>query len=235
MRVLLRLALFLALIGVGMARAVSALAGAWPQEPGAWFVSNGLELGRDADLAAWGDPLPVRGWASLYVDYGLTRRLTVTLDYGRDYRRLILDNAPPAEQLYLIARWDLAPEARMRRALSFGIGKVPGGESLHLGFHLGRGFDSRFGSGWMNLDLSARGQVAGADLSLDGTLGLNHGEHIKIMLGVEYQRPASGEANLRLTPGVALDFGRMDLELRLLAVPSAPEESRVKLALWQRF
>lgn len=73
----------------GLGGATPLGAGAWPREPGSWFLSLGYELSTTrAALSADGqaeDPTPdLVGYATLYAEYGLTPRLTLGFDIGAD-------------------------------------------------------------------------------------------------------------------------------------------------------
>lgn len=216
--------------------APKAEAGAWPQEVGKIFASSGVELGFDEELYLLGSPLPVVGWSSLYIDYGLTKRLTLTIDYGREIGGLLREDTPIPEAAYLILRWDLAPEAVWRRAVSGGLGWSETGLRHHFGLHLGRGFDSHFGSGWMNADASLRSTAqGGAELGLDLVAGLNQSEALKLMSGMQVKSIDGADPVVRLTTGLAYALQKFDIELGLAYRPDAPEQSRLKLAIWQNF
>lgn len=86
MRVWLPGCLLGCLIGLGAEQAV---AGAWPREPGTWFLSAGFEAATTREALNTStlaeDPSPdFTGYRTLYVEYGWAERLTFGLDAGQD-------------------------------------------------------------------------------------------------------------------------------------------------------
>ena len=79
MAIIRGLTLALALAGL----AGHASAGAWPREEGSLFVSSLARLSWPQDTTTWTSYEPTGEYYTLYVEYGLTERLTVGLDLGR--------------------------------------------------------------------------------------------------------------------------------------------------------
>lgn len=112
---------------------------AWPREPGAVFLSfKGEDGGRD------------HASGSLYGEYGLTPRLTLTGQLSRD------GGSDREVRLGGTLRYALsAHDAVHRFAVSLGGSAPPTAlgaatrARAEMGLHWGRGFSSRYGDGWV--------------------------------------------------------------------------------------
>ena len=124
---------------------ISAMAGAWTQEEGSLFVSFGgnVALFDHATRPVHYDP-------TIFLEYGLSPRLTLGLDgYTADKGE--------AGSLFGFARTAIGrTDGPVVVALAFGLGltKTPTGplwETVRIGGHLGQGLDR----GWLALDAEA--------------------------------------------------------------------------------
>ena len=62
--------------------APDAMAGAWQREPGHGFASTAVRLSWPQDVTHWTSRKPTQTYYTLYVEYGVTPRLTLGLDLG---------------------------------------------------------------------------------------------------------------------------------------------------------
>ena len=158
--------------------------------------------------------------------------LTLGVDAGRAAGR-------GEGQAIVFARTTVGPQSPTRRqALELGFGarldedQVPR-PALRAGLSWGRGFETRFGPGWLALDgsvtgygsLATIGMDEGLALKLDTTLGVRPGEDSQATLQVFWSRSGEEEAALRVVPSYARrlrggTFGRVGLVLGTGAAPS---------------
>lgn len=151
-------------------------AGAWAREEGSIFVSVYYNLPTDSETYE-------EGTVSAYVEYGLPWRLTVGANL--DQRPI----GPHSLELFLRrnlndpdATWQVAVEAGFEMALDAEVDEYTGQVSYltepgqpALALHLGRGFESRFGTGWLDMRFGANLPTDDAELmgEIDATIGLN--------------------------------------------------------------
>ena len=57
-------------------------AGAWPRKAGEGFANVAVRLGWPQDVGEWTSLEPSQDYSTLYMEYGLTDRLTLGLDLG---------------------------------------------------------------------------------------------------------------------------------------------------------
>ena len=195
-------------------------AGAWPRAEGAWFVSGGVEIDAEG-----------QGWASAYVEYGITPRLSFVLDAGRPVGH------EGGSQALAVLRYDLRPGAAVKLAASLGGGLADGGWALRPGLALGRGIETRWGAGWADLDLRAlwwpqRGETA---WKADLTLGLNRPRGGAWLVQVQATDWPGAEFGLRLVPEMVQRVGPLRLELGMILPVSGGGARQIKLGTWLEF
>ncbi|WP_041669196.1 hypothetical protein [Cereibacter sphaeroides] len=219
----------------------SGLAGPWARETGRVF----LTLSQQQDGAG-------ESWTGLWAEYGLTPRITLGLDAGRSGRgdgKLIL---------WAQKAWERGPH---RIAASAGLGAVRLEGALaplaQLGGAWGRGIETRFGPGWLALEM--RGIVTGRNVTLEQrldaqtvatvaflvpetsakaelTLGLSPRDRLKVIeqLQLEYGRDSGFDA--RLATSLVYDLARpTKLEMGLILPIESASEPALKLGLWLEF
>jgi len=168
------------LVGCGfgfvVAGAAPAAAGAWAREEGTGFASLSYTLPTDSADAQ-------EGTFSAYVEYGLPWRLTAgaNLDQrpvGPHVLELFLRrnvNAPDAGlQIAVEVGFEVALDAHMDEATGvISYTADPGQPTLAL--HVGRGFSSPLGQGWVDLrfGLNLPGGDAERTGEIDATLGIS--------------------------------------------------------------
>lgn len=226
-------------------------AGAWLQEKGETFLSLSYEVTTPRAALATGalavDPTPpLYGYASLYVEHGLTERVTLGLDAGRD-------EGPDTWTGVVFLRLPVLPSDRAHQlAMDVGVGQrrytQPGPfypqesretEAVYrFGLSWGRGFSRPFKGGWMALDAKVEHRAVTGDVAsnVDFTLGLNTGERtngiIQLQTGDYPDSPAYAKLNL----GAVRDLTHsLALETSLVFGFHANDRLGAKTGIWWRF
>lgn len=160
--------------------ATPAFAGAWLRDSGAGFLSTGLAI-RDSSRV-------LRPEYSFYGEFGLSPRLTLGLDLNESQG----PSGGHSGHALLFARFPIARGWHNTKvAIELGLGG-----SHYLGkwngmikstLSVGRGFSSRWGEGWINVDtaLELRRPASTPAFKLDATLGLSNGMRFRPMLQIE--------------------------------------------------
>mgnify|MGYP005861962363 CR=1 FL=1 len=193
-------------------------AGAWPREPGATFLSFSTEV----DTGDMTDT-----FTTLFVEYGLTDRLTLGLDAGLDdgtlYKGIVFARMPLNR-----------PEADMKLAIEMGVGLTDDAAVLRPGLMIGRGLDW----GWMAMDTLATVDIEAKDVDLttDLTLGVNMSARSKLILQLQSGHQVMDLEYLKFASSVVYEYkpGR-HLELGALAGIKNLDGYAVKLGLWRHF
>ena len=211
--------------------ASGAAAGPWLRDRGSTYLSFSFEAPQEGD-----------GYASLYAERGVRPWLTLGVDAGRA--------AGDGEgQALAFARTTLGPQSdASRQSFELGFGARLDGEgeilpALRAGLSWGRGFETRYGPGWVSTDASVTGYGSfatvgeeGLALKLDTTLGVRPSERSVAQLQLFWSRSGADEAAVRLVPSYARrlrgeTFGQVGLVIGTGAAP----EIGVKLGLFTEF
>jgi hypothetical protein len=214
--------------------ATSAQSGAWPRDAGTTFVALSFTAKADRTTMATSG-FPEDNYSALYLEHGVTPRLTLGLDsgYAKDgtYAALAFARRPIAS--------GAGPNVF---AISAGLGVTNlGGQSdtvSMVGLHFGRGLATRLGGGWVALDTSARYRILqrNAVVKADLTLGLAVQPRTKLMLQFQAGQYPGSDAFLRVVPSVARKFGRnMHVELGLEVGAIGDRQIGLKLGTWLEF
>lgn len=181
-----RLALLLVALGLAAARPDGAAAGAWPREEGTAFISVGGNVLLFGDAAR-----PVHYDPTLYIEYGLTPRITIGID------GYTADKGTSGSGLGFVSLSFGPLDRRNKTAISIAAGatRIPTGTTeptARLGLHWGRGLDR----GWISADYTMT----------FGTVLRRFQEKLTITRGHDFNDQwtgiLSGEAGL----GLELDF-----------------------------
>ena len=189
MAIIRGLTLALALAGL----AGHASAGAWPREEGSLFVSSLARLSWPQDVTTWTSYEPTGEYYTLYVEYGLTERLTVGLDLGRAISGGGKDVA--------FLRMPLGrADRRLKLAAELGLGQIEGAMVLRPGLSLGLGFRH----GWLSADGLAEISLGSGetDYKLDLTWGLNLWEERKLIVQFQTGQQFGDPAFVRIEPTI---------------------------------
>lgn len=227
----LTLALGLALAAT--AAATGANAGAWPRPPGDYFLSLSQQTttGGRTFISAVGD---IRNYTSLYAEYGLGERITVGLDAGYG-----TGQADTAASVLAFARTPVWSPGEHKVAVDFGLGwitsEADGGQTrIRPGLAWGRGFESRWGGGWLGMESSLEYRTPGSDtiFKADFTAGLKPTDNwmliAQLQTGIYPDAPV-----VRLAPSVVRRLGpRLHMQVGALVGLTGDDGIGVKASFW---
>lgn len=212
---------------IGLIPVEPVLAGAWLREESHGFLALSGTLRRtDAGLDYE---------TSVYADYGLTRRLTLGVDFHQQ--------ANTAGHVLAFVRLPLNRGTRRTRLAL----ELAAGAHAWLGdwqpmarttLSLGRGFSSRWGEGWFNIDAAYERRFGSARpaIKLDGAVGLSSGGHVRPLLKLETTRIAGHPLYWTVTPAIQIDAGKGGTWIVGVERKSVPQGSiGLRLGLWRRF
>ena len=215
-----------------------ARAGAWPREPGGFFLalSQSLSSGTPSLLAP---DLSFRSYTSFYGEYGWSERLTLGLDGAYGWG--------PEADLWtglVFARWALGETAAGDRfAIDLGLGRRIDSEDgrdarARLGLAWGRGFESGWGPGWMGIESSAERLVPADDTiyKADFTLGLKPDDRWMLILQLQSGLYPEADPLVRLAPSVVRRFGEhVHGQFGLEATVAGERSYGLKFGTWLSF
>ncbi|MBM7069352.1 hypothetical protein [Actibacterium sp. 188UL27-1] len=183
-----------------------ALAGAWPQEHGAFFVSGEATLDGDQQTGA------------LYAEYGVRPKLTFGADAWIDVDALHLLRYRGAGRIFV--RFPLSkPDAMNKFAAELSLGADVQDLDITPLYRAGLAWGRGLPKGWAQLEGSVEWLDGDTTTRLEGTYGRNLGQRWKAIgqlrldhgLDVETEVEASlvwqAHPNLALKAGVAQRFG----------------------------
>ncbi|MCA0995878.1 hypothetical protein [Alloyangia pacifica] len=200
-------------------------AGAWLQERGAGFASSTTRLTWPQSYGLQGWQLPSGRYDTLYVEYGLSPRVTIGADLGRAISG--------AGKSLLFLRLPLIGAGPMRLSAELGGGRIEGHQALRPGLSLGLSH----ARGWLNADILAelRG-TAGTDVKMDLTLGLNLPQRRKAILQVQTGVQRGDPGFVRLAPSVVLPLReRLQAEIGASWGLVGDTSAGLLLGLWTQF
>ncbi|MBP0481632.1 hypothetical protein [Sagittula salina] len=187
MRVLLAL-----LSCLTLALPAQAEAGAWPRDKGAGFLAVATRLTWPQDITLWTSLSPTEDYQTLYIEYGLTDRLTLGLDVGR--------SVSGAGKTVAFLQMPLRDRDRGPKiAAQMGLGQISGETVLRPGLSLGWGLRN----GWLALDGVAEIRATGAaDTKLDITRGWNLPRNFMLILQLQTGLQQDDPAFARFAPSL---------------------------------
>lgn len=214
---------------LGFATAQAAHSGAWPQEQGHGFASTDMRLSRPQNALRDGR---ISTYNTLYLEYGLTDRITLGLDLGR--------SVSGDDKAVAFLRYPLpSPDPDTKLALEIGMGRIGDTRVLRPGLSLGRSFEVRDQVyGWLAADAVAEydrdlGQI---DYKLDVTLGVTFANRRKVFVQLQSGAPHGRESFVRIAPSVVLPLGHnRHVELGLTVGLKGDDQLGIKFGLWQKF
>lgn len=197
-------------------------AGAWPRAEGETFLS----ISAEADSLGTPDP-----YTALYLEYGLTRTLTLGLDAGR--------NTTGHSEALVFARRPLnRPGAALKWAAELGAGRIGGATVLRPGLSLGRAIRLGGQPGWAALDARADIDLATgrSDLSADYTLGLTVTNQARVILQIRSHDGLFDSTAARALAAMVIEHrpGRY-LDIGMTARPADIRDIGLRLGIWRRF
>lgn len=221
-----------------------ASAGPWPREQGQTFLSATYETGGPDDHA------------SLYAEYGLSKRLTLGLDVGA--------TADKTKKAIGFARWPVGGTDRpLRMAAQLGLGyaerwRIPpfklvitGGGPLpplpgprpkmrpvlQSGFSLGRGLTILGHDGWVTLDtLAETDEELATQYTADATGGLKTRKGHMLIVQLQTGASDTGKTWAKLAPSFVMTFSKAtQLEVGLTTGLTGGDHTAARFGLWQKF
>lgn len=175
------------------------LAGAWLREHKSAFVSFGTTVRGSRTV-------PPEYETKAYAEYGLGPKLTLGFDFN--------DTRDKSGHALLFLRFPLLTgRTHMRYAVELGLGghhwQGQWSPMYKLAFATGRGFESRWGNGWLAAEAAIE-QRDGQDdptYKLDAVAGLSSGPRIRPMIKLETAYSPGQPFGWTLTPGILFDVG----------------------------
>lgn len=204
-------------------------AGPWPRDAGTWFFSA-------QGVAEWGGMTDRQYTVRIYGEHGLTPRLTL----GGKFER---GEACAGE---VFARWHPAhPVDALEIGVELALGvrladRAAAGQDHEVtqraSLHLGRGFESPLGNGWVRPSLSASGtDIRHFDAGeAYGQIGLRPTESALAMLSASAHRDAYG-TTLNLSPAIGRDFGNGYTAVLEYTFAQPQPTRALSLGLWREF
>lgn len=209
-------------------------AGAWARGDGNTFASLSYTLSEDPQAlgTAGFDPA---GYLSLYVEHGVTDRLTFGLEAG------LADSDDYKAFLYL-ARSIGRADATHRFAFRTGVGHIRAGGQEEFatlaGLSWGRGFTTGLGDGWAAVDSVMHYRVGTGDMvfKTDVTLGLKPREGLQTFVQIQTGQYPDSDPYLRVVPSVAYEFspGR-HVEVGVPVGVYGDDTVGLKIGAWLKF
>lgn len=213
-------------------------AGAWPREKGTTFATATIRLGWPQTVVqglAQGlpvDPEPSSRYMTLYLEHGLTEKLTLGADIG---------HAVSGEGKtigFLRYPLGLAPDSRHKLSAEIGLGEIDDDTVIRPGLSYGAGFDIRGVSGWIAVDALAElyPTSGNVDAKMDVTFGLNLQEGHRAILQVQSGQRTGDDPFARFAPSYVMPLGKnRHLEIGGSVSLMGEADVGLLLGLWQSF
>ncbi len=223
----------LAVVLICLAAASPALAGAWLREQGSGFLSLGGTVYEGNPYVLGGSYVEYDTRA--YAEYGLRPRLTVGLDLN--------DHPGVAGHALAFALLPLGnPDWRTRFALQLGAG----GHHLEnqwmamykAGLAAGRGFETRWGNGWMGAEaaIEIRRGLPDPIFKLDAVIGMSSGWRLRPLLKLESYSSSGQEIGWAVTPALMYTTRKGGTWVLGVKRTSLPERNLgLSLEIWRDF
>lgn len=218
--------------------ATEAVAGAWPRPKGETFVSVATRQSTGARTLI-GAIQDVHSYNSIYAEHGLTDRLTVGLDAGQG--RGPDESVNAALAFARVPVWSPSPH-KVAADLGLGLladGVEPTQTRIRPGLAWGRGFESRWGGGWLGMEASYELRLPSGEhaTKADFTAGLKPTEAWMAILQLQAGDYSGADAPIvRLSPSVVRKLGRRaSLQVGAIAPVSGDDAYGALLSLWLTF
>jgi hypothetical protein len=206
----------------------AAVAGAWAQEKGAVFLSFG------GNVALFeGATRPVHYDPTLYIEYGLTDRITVGFDgYTSDATEVVNG--------FVFLRFPVGPTdgpSRLALSVAGGASEIPGLDietTGRLGLHWGYGFER----GWLAMDATTvLGLTVGEqEGKVEATWGQTVTDRWTGLLQLQAGIGFSGDTYAKVTPSVMYDLSDSTrLRAGFVQALTGDQGSGLMLEVWMQF
>ncbi|GAA4222332.1 hypothetical protein GGQ68_001153 [Sagittula marina] len=202
-------------------------AGAWPRDAGKGFLSGAVRLSWPQDLADWTSVRPTQDYQTLYLEYGLTERITLGFDIGRSVsggsKTVAFAQVPLRDK-------DTGPKL----SAQLGFGQISGDMVLRPGLSIGWGVSH----GWLTFDAQAEVHLndGATDYKLDATWGRNFAEDWKAILQLQTGVQHSDPPFVRLAPSLVTPVGRgFKTEMGVTYGITGDSSMGLKIGFWRDF
>ncbi|MBS0124846.1 hypothetical protein [Thetidibacter halocola] len=205
----------------------AAMAGAWQRETGSVFVATTVRLGWPQDIMTWTSMEPTSQYNTVYLEYGLSPRLTLGLDLGR-----AVSGASKAVGFVQIPLRQAERGPQM--ALQLGAGQIENEPVLRPGLSVGWSLER----GWLGIDSLAEIGVSNSrvDLKSDITWGRSLQKGRLLILQVQTGLPANEDAFVRFAPSLVTPLTkRLKLETGVGIGLVGDRDMGVTMGLWAEF
>lgn len=207
--------------------ASSAQGGAWPRKQGDGFASLSMRLGWPQDMGTWTSMDPTNDYSTLYVEYGLTDRLTFGADIGH--------SVSGSGKTVLFFQWPVRQSAKGAQvSAQFGFGIISSQRIIRPGLSVGWGLKN----GWLSIDSVAESYVdrGRTDFKLDMTWGRNLPKDRKLILQVQTGQPDGRDPFVRVAPSLVLPLrGPAKLETGVTWGLTGDASMGLKIGVWTDF
>ncbi|GHF04569.1 hypothetical protein GCM10016455_27290 [Aliiroseovarius zhejiangensis] len=199
-------------------------AGAWPREKGEGFVSG--QVRQDVDTP---EDAPT---VSIYGEYGLSDRWTIggKLDYALAVRDIA--------RMKAFARWHVPDDGGpWRKAIGFAVEGTEDDPQAVPSLHLGRGFDTAIGPGWLDMELAANVSILEerVDYSAFAQIGVKPTPRLMTMVALDVTRMDAG-AQVDLTPSVVWEYrSGKHLQLEWSSALEGAVKHEIAAGIWLEF
>lgn len=208
-----------------------AFAGAWMRDTGAGFLSYDTTVRKSGGF--------LRPQYSLYGEFGISPYLTLGLDFNESQG----SSGGQSGHALVFARFPVARSwQKTNVAVELGLGgnhylgKWDG--MIKSTLSVGRGFSSRWGNGWINVDagLELRRPASRPAFKLDATIGLSEGMRFRPMLQFESTFIAGNPRTWSVIPSVLIDGQKEQTwVIGIERKTSGPSTLGIRFGLWRRF
>lgn len=177
----------------------AAQAGAWPRDKGSLFATATIRLAWPQDIATWTSTNPTQVYRTIYLEYGLTRKVTLGLDLGRAVSGA---GKTVAFVRYPLRDRDTGPAISGQ----MGIGRIAGAQVVRPGLSVGWGLPH----GWLSLDgIAEVGLKDGTtDYKLDVTWGRNLPRDRKLIVQLQTGDTHADPPFARIAPSFVMPINR---------------------------
>lgn len=176
-----------------------AQAGAWPRDKGSLFATATIRLAWPQDITTWTSIDPAQVYRTIYLEYGLTRKVTLGLDLGRA--------VSGAGKTVAFVQYPLR-DRNTGPAISgqIGIGRIAGKQIVRPGLSIGWGLPR----GWLSLDGIAEFEPKDGttDYKLDATWGWNLPRDRQLILQLQTGDTHVDLPFARIAPSFVVPIGR---------------------------
>lgn len=202
-------------------------AGAWLREHKKAFLSFGSTIrGNKTTLPDYE--------TKFYAEYGLLPRMTLGFDLN--------DVRAKSAHALLFARFPIGnADNRTRYAVELGLGKhryqMQWAPMYKAALAAGRGFESRWGNGWMGAEFAyeIRSALPNPTIKLDLVAGLSSGPRIRPLIKLETAYMAGQPFGWALTPGIMFDVKESTWVLGIEGRSTTQKTIGITFNIWRNF